>query len=117
MIALSALRLYNQTTIMPVLMVSPHPSYLPMEMAAFGIHTITNCYENKKLSTFSDSIISLRTASPASIADTLCRLCEQFSGKGHVTYGEAYVKTGGEFGHIPEEIASILEKRRSTRNE
>ena len=90
------------------LMVSPHPSYPPIEMAAFGIHTITNCYENKNLSTFSDNIISLKTASPASIANTLCQLCEQFNGKGYVTYEKAYVEAGNEFGHIPEEIASIL---------
>ncbi|WP_374302947.1 glycosyltransferase [Paracoccus sp. (in: a-proteobacteria)] len=40
------------------LMYSPHPSHLPLEMAAAGIMTVTNRFEGKDLSHVSDHIIS-----------------------------------------------------------
>jgi len=41
------------------LMVSPHPSYPPMEMAVFGMGVISNTYANKALSRWHDNIISI----------------------------------------------------------
>lgn len=41
------------------LMVSPHPSYPPLEMSTFGVKTITNTFANKDLSAFNDNIISI----------------------------------------------------------
>lgn len=41
------------------LMVSPHPSYPPLEMAKFGVQVITNGYDQKDLSIYSDNINSL----------------------------------------------------------
>ncbi len=40
-------------------MVSPHPSYPPLEMATFGLYTITNKFFNKDLSTYHPLIHSL----------------------------------------------------------
>lgn len=53
------------------LMLSPHPSYPPLEMAEFGVQTITNHYENKDLSTRSALIHSLRTVTPEAIAEQI----------------------------------------------
>ena len=52
-------------------MVSPHPSYPPLEMAHFGLRTITNSYANKDLSTYHENITSLDTLTPSSIAEAL----------------------------------------------
>ncbi|WP_395450923.1 rhamnan synthesis F family protein [Aminobacter sp. UC22_36] len=53
------------------LMVSPHPSYPPLEMAYAGIFTITNNYESKDLSKRSDNIIGLTELTSETIADAI----------------------------------------------
>lgn len=50
------------------LMISPHPSYPPLEMAYSGIHTITNKYANKDLSERSGFITSISVPTPELIA-------------------------------------------------
>ncbi|GFE70281.1 hypothetical protein CFPU101_28910 [Chroococcus sp. FPU101] len=62
-------------------MISPHPSYPPLEMAHFGIKVITNGFENKDLSSWHDNIISIPFAlfSPESIANQLTILCQKFT--------------------------------------
>ncbi len=60
------------------LMASPHPSYPPLEMAHFGIRTVTNRYANKDLSDSHANILSIRDVSPATIADGLARACRAF---------------------------------------
>jgi len=40
------------------LMYSPHPSHLPLEMAASGVRVVTNDFGPKRLSTLSEAIIS-----------------------------------------------------------
>jgi hypothetical protein len=57
------------------LMVSPHPSYPPLEMAAFGMGVVTNAYSNKNLSTFSENIRSVSVMSPEAIAEALKTMC------------------------------------------
>jgi hypothetical protein len=56
------------------LMISPHPSYPPLEMAAFGLNVITNGYKAKNLSQVHSGITSLINMSPLSISDALIRL-------------------------------------------
>lgn len=56
------------------LMLSPHPSYPPLEMAEFGVEVITNCYANKDLSDRSSFIHSLRAITPESLAAELAAL-------------------------------------------
>ncbi|SDP78204.1 Rhamnan synthesis protein F [Phyllobacterium sp. YR620] len=53
------------------LMISPHPSYPPLEMAYAGIRTITNSYECKNLSERSDLIISIDSVTPEEIAEAI----------------------------------------------
>lgn len=61
------------------LMISPHPSYPPLEMSTFGVKTITNQYDNKELSYFNDNIISISNCSQFSIAKKITELCEDKS--------------------------------------
>lgn len=63
------------------LMVSPHPSYPPLEMSTFGIKTITNMFGTKDLSTFNNNIISLSDYTPASIKRILIKVCSSYSEK------------------------------------
>lgn len=56
------------------LMYSPHPSYPPLEMAEFGVRTVTNTFANKDLSQRSADLIALRSATPEAIGEALKRL-------------------------------------------
>lgn len=60
------------------LMVSPHPSYPPLEMAAFGMGVLTNNFANKDLTAFSPNIRCLGDLSPEAIATSLSRECESW---------------------------------------
>lgn len=53
------------------LMVSPHPSYPPLEMAAFGMGVITNRYDNKHLDQTTENIVSLESMTPEAICAAL----------------------------------------------
>lgn len=60
------------------LMVSPHPSYPPLEMAHFGLLTLTNNFANKRMQEFHENLYPVDHVSPAAIAEKLVELCEQF---------------------------------------
>ena len=66
------------------LMVSPHPSYPPLEMASFGVQTITNTYSGKDLSSFSPAIHSLRCATPQNIARCLDSICADYTSEARI---------------------------------
>ncbi len=66
------------------LMVSPHPSYIPLEMAHFGLLTITNTYANKDLSSWHENILSLDCLTPDRIAEVLLSCVNQFSKDPHI---------------------------------
>lgn len=53
------------------LMLSPHPSYPPLEMAEAGLLTITNGFEGKNLANRFDNIVSLDLLEPATLADAI----------------------------------------------
>jgi hypothetical protein len=57
------------------LMISPHPSYPPLEMAAFGCRVVTNRFANKDLSALSAQIQSVERLDPAGIAAGIARAC------------------------------------------
>lgn len=61
------------------LMSSPHPSYPPLEMSAFGVKVITNNYSNKDLSLFSSNITSVESAAPSDIASKLTEICDGYT--------------------------------------
>jgi hypothetical protein len=56
------------------LMLSPHPSYPPLEMAEFGVHVITSRYANKDLSGRSSFIHSLYSMTPETLSAELAAL-------------------------------------------
>lgn len=64
-------RLLSQASVGVSLMISPHPSYPPLEMAYSGIRTITNKYMNKDLSSRSGFITSIALPTPELIAQAL----------------------------------------------
>lgn len=57
-----------ESTIGISLMISPHPSYPPLEMAAFGVHVITNGFKGKDLSRLSSRIHSVDSLDAGSLA-------------------------------------------------
>lgn len=75
--ALGKLRLQDYANLLSTsavgvsLMVSPHPSYPPLEMAAFGMGVVTNRFANKDLACFAANIRSAEHFSPESIADSI----------------------------------------------
>jgi hypothetical protein len=58
------------------LMLSPHPSYPPLEMSAFGMRVVTNGFGPKDLSRFGDAIQSVSDLAPNVIAAALRRATE-----------------------------------------
>lgn len=60
------------------LMVSPHPSYPPLEMSTFGVRTITNKFEGKNMGEFNKNIISIDNCSPELISNTLAKICDEY---------------------------------------
>ena len=74
------------------LMISPHPSYPPLEMSTFGVKIITNIFANKDLSTFNKNIISLRNYMPENIAGKLSELCDSYSAENSkMILNESYI--------------------------
>jgi hypothetical protein len=69
------------------LMSSPHPSYPPLEMAHFGLRTITNKYSNKDLGNSHDNIISIDDIAPDTIAEALEEACRDFEHRPDAGWG------------------------------
>ena len=75
------------------LMVSPHPSYPPLEMAHFGLLTLTNSFANKDLSALHDNIVSIDRIIPDEIAKILMDMISKFSGNPEVgLHGQSHMK-------------------------
>ena len=90
------------------LMISPHPSYPPLEMSTFGVRTITNTFENKDLTYFSDNIISINNCTPAEIAHKLSQICAEYDRvTAKINVDSSYVK-GGLFDEAVEKIGTDL---------
>ncbi|MES2210134.1 MAG: hypothetical protein V4515_08115 [Chloroflexota bacterium] len=56
-------------------MISPHPSFPPLEMAHLGLRVLTNAFAGKDLSTWHQNIESVEPPTPDGIAAALGRLC------------------------------------------
>lgn len=63
------------------LMISPHPSYPPLEMAAFGMGVVTNRFGNKDLSSFSTNIRSVESFTPESVAELIAQEVQAWSAR------------------------------------
>lgn len=57
------------------LMASPHPSYPPLEMALFGLKTVTNRHASKNLSRSHPGIVSIDEACAQAVAKGLAEAC------------------------------------------
>ncbi|MBE6728389.1 MAG: hypothetical protein E7562_07065 [Ruminococcaceae bacterium] len=91
------------------LMVSPHPSYPPLEMSTFGIKTITNTYENKNLSDFNKNIISLLDMTPENIAKKLHEITESFNENDfEIADNTDYFKNSFSFSDICNSIKEVI---------
>ena len=91
------------------LMVSPHPSYPPLEMAVFDVKVITNSFRNKNISSFSENIISMENAMPSAIARQMQSICDGYHTiVKHCRTDEAYVKGTDPFPFINELKKEIL---------
>jgi len=96
------------------LMVSPHPSYPPLEMATFGVKIITNCYSNKDLHEFSDNIISVKACTPKEIAKQLCVICDGYRDKVSWNVNDSYLQNDKPFGSAVDDIAKLIQRKYRT---
>jgi len=99
-------KVMSETYIGISLMISPHPSYPPLEMSTFGIKTITNCYAHKDLANFNDNIVSLKRYSPDIIAQTMLNLCSDFTEDCKQGYNETYLNSKETF----EEVVKYIKR-------
>lgn len=97
------------------LMISPHPSYPPLEMAAFDIRTITNRNKGKDLSLLTSNIVSIGTIDPITLATTLndciralgINLHPKLDEKRSSAWSE-YLESNGSFENICEKIRPLF---------
>ena len=95
------------------LMVSPHPSYPPLEMATFDVQVITNQYDNKDISAFSENIISMENISSVQIAEKLKEICSKYRiVVPHKPVNKEYVYTDNPFAFVEKLKLDILEQNR-----
>jgi O-antigen biosynthesis protein len=75
------------------LMISPHPSYPPLEMAHFGVLTITNSFANKDLSQWHQNIISIDILTPQNLCNTLVRAMEKYNNNCNIGWeGKSFIE-------------------------
>ena len=93
------------------LMISPHPSYPPLEMAAFGVRSITNRFDSKEdLSNYSKNIQMIDTCTPESIANALEDICRGYTVvESKITLKSSYVK-GGTFDACMKDVTKSVQK-------
>lgn len=90
------------------LMVSPHPSYPPLEMSTFGIKTITNCFGNKDLNGFNENIISVPHCAPKEIGKALVKVCMQYPQQPDMTINEQFCSSQNEFDAVLQDAKAIF---------
>ena len=92
------------------LMISPHPSYPPLEMSVFDVKVITNSYGNKDLARFSRNIISINDMGPVQIAQELKEICSHYhTVVKHQSVNEEYVNIDEPFGFIKDLKEQMIE--------
>ena len=92
------------------LMVSPHPSYPPLEMATFGVHVITNTFANKDLKNFQNNVVSLDTVNPSTITKALTEVCEEYQVQEKLgSRDNSYIQNDNVFSFV-EDIKKVLDK-------
>lgn len=91
--------LLSRTAVGFSLMVSPHPSYPPLEMAAFGVRVVVNRFANKDLSSISPLLVPAAPSHPHGFATALLALTQDFDKGSAVCVPVLTTETGwlGEF--------------------
>lgn len=74
------------------LMASPHPSYPPLEMAHFGLRTVTNSYFCKDLTAFHPNILSVRSIAATELAEAIADACRRAANPPEVHRNPAYIR-------------------------
>jgi hypothetical protein len=74
------------------LMASPHPSYPPLEMAHFGVRTVTNGYVCKDLTSFHPGITSVASIAERPLAEALAAACTAAAEPASPYANPAYVR-------------------------
>lgn len=92
------------------LMLSPHPSYPPLEMASFGLKVISNSYANKKLSVKSQNIIDPEYVTPESIAESLIKLCENHENSPALHFEDNLFSKELEFSFSEDIVKKLIEE-------
>jgi hypothetical protein len=59
-------------------MLSPHPSYPPLEMAEAGMRVVANAFENKDLSRLHENISSFRRFEVGDVAGLVKRVADEW---------------------------------------
>lgn len=75
------------------LMASPHPSYPPLEMAHFGLQTVTNGYFCKDLTDFHPNILSVASIADTELAAALAEACRRSASPPDPYRNPDYVRT------------------------
>jgi O-antigen biosynthesis protein len=94
------------------LMLSPHPSYPPLEMAHLGLLVLTNRFGAKDLSSWHTNITSMGAITERGLADDLGELCRRFDADptagdlGRLLHRD-YVDIGPQF-PFADEVAALL---------
>lgn len=99
--------LLHQSAVGVSLMISPHPSYPPLEMAHFGALTVSNSFASKNLATWHDNILSIDRCTPEVVAEAIAGQCSRFiSDPGCGLRGRSrapgYLEDSTVFGFLPQ---------------
>lgn len=91
------------------LMLSPHPSYPPLEMSSFGVKTITNTFATKDLSDFNDNIISIKDCDPDLMIEALINELDRYSpSSSRKAIKKSYIEADHQFETIATAIGKTL---------
>lgn len=90
------------------LMISPHPSYPPLEMSTFGVKTITNNFANKSLMGFNENLMCVDNCTPEEISDRLVDICNLYSrSESNISMNEKYLTEDGLI-NVACQVAGLL---------
>jgi len=106
--------LLSQTRVGISLMCSPHPSYPPLEMASFGVVTITNQFIDKDLCDFSPNLVPLETLTFETLCEALYEATQRVGQDGETSAMTSFFQEDDQFSTIIDSIISIVEKEKGS---
>lgn len=74
------------------LMASPHPSYPPLEMAAFGVRVLTNDFDTRSMKQIARNIRSLDYCTPENLKVALTEIMDTYHESPEGLFDEAFVE-------------------------